>query len=110
MITMKATLTFAALLLSTSLLHAGLTRTEVSQKGDWTVNPVTSNKGKLVHSGMMRTFNGKQESAAKQASAPAAAAPAAKPGLKVVETRDSAFGISNLTSKPMTYALEVPLD
>ena len=57
----KFTLSFAALLLSASFLHAELIRTEISQKAGWTVNSVADDDGKVVRTEMVRTYDGKQE-------------------------------------------------
>ena len=51
----------ALLILSTSLLRADLTRTEVSKTGEWTVNACKDAEGKFIHTEMVRTYDGKQE-------------------------------------------------
>lgn len=58
---MKLALTFAALLLSTSLLPADLTRTEISIEGAWTLNAVKDDEDHFIQSEMVRTFDGKHE-------------------------------------------------
>jgi hypothetical protein len=58
---MKFITTFAALFLSVGLIHAELARTLVSDKGGWTVNSVANEKGKVVFSEMIRTYETKQE-------------------------------------------------
>jgi hypothetical protein len=52
---------FSALFLSVGLIHAELVRTLVSDKGGWTVNSVANEKGKVVFSEMIRTYETKQE-------------------------------------------------
>jgi hypothetical protein len=58
---MKFIATFSSLLLSAGLIHAELVRTLVSDKGGWTVNSVANEKGKVVFSEMIRTYETKQE-------------------------------------------------
>ena len=57
----KHALTLAALFLSAGLVHAELVRNLVSNKGGWTVNSVENEKGKVVFSEMIRTYETKQE-------------------------------------------------